>query len=152
LALLVILVSNYAAGLGNWPASWGFSLVTPATNTLNWITNELTGVSSSLSSFLTLDILNPLQRWLSDLPWWLVAAVVGMVGWGRGGVRRGLLLAGCVLLLGLMPAPNGYTFQGTPSYNFVAWNDAMETLSLVLVAVVLDLAVGIPLGVAAYRW
>ena len=75
-----------------------------------------------------------------------------MVGWVRGGVRRGLLLAGCVVLLGLMQAPNGYTFQGTTSYNFVAWNDAMETLSLVLVALVLDLVVGIPLGIAAYRW
>ena len=100
------------------------------------------GISGPISSFLTLDILNPLQRWLSDLPWWLVAAVVGMVGWVRGGVRRGLLLAGCVVLLGLMQAPNGYTFQGTTSYNFVAWNDAMETLSLVLVALVLDLASG----------
>ena len=70
----------------------------------------------------------------------------------RGGVRRGILLAACVVLLGLMQAPDGYTFQGTTSYNFVAWNDAMETLSLVLVALVLDLAVGIPLGIAAYRW
>ena len=77
------------------------------------------------SNLLTLDILNPLQRWLSDLPWWFVAAVVGMVGWVRGGVKRGLLLAACVVLLGLMQAPNGYTFQGTTSYNFVAWNDAM---------------------------
>ena len=51
-----------------------------------------------------------------------------------------------------MQAPVGYTFQGTTSYNFVAWSDAMETLSLVLVALVLDLIVGIPLGIAAYRW
>ena len=63
---------------------------TPATHTLNWITNELTGVSTPISSFLTLDVLNPLQRYLSDLPWWLVAAVVGTVGWVRGGLRRGV--------------------------------------------------------------
>jgi glycine betaine/proline transport system permease protein len=150
--IATILVSRYALNLGDWPSSWGFSGVDDATRALNWITNEFTGISGPISSFLTLDVLNPLQRWLSDLPWWFVAAVVGMVGWVRGGVRRGLLLAGCVVLLGLMQAPNGYTFQGTTSYNFVAWNDAMETLSLVLVAVVLDLAVGIPLGVAAYRW
>jgi glycine betaine/proline transport system permease protein len=148
----VILVSRYALNLGDWPSTWGFSGVNDATRALNWITNEFTGISGPISSFLTLDILNPLQRWLSDLPWWLVAAVVGMVGWVRGGVRRGLFLAGCVVLLGLIQAPNGYTFQGTTSYNFVAWNDAMETLSLVLVALVLDLVVGIPLGIAAYRW
>ena len=150
--LAVILVSRYAFNLGDWPSSWGFSGVDDATRALNWITNEFTGISVPISSFLTLDILNPLQRYLSDLPWWLVAAVVGTIGWVRGGWRRGILLAGCVVLLGLMQAPIGYTFQGTTSYNFVAWNDAMETLSLVLVALVLDLAIGIPLGIAAYRW
>ena len=150
--LAAVLVANYAAGLGDWPTSWGFSLVTPATNALNWVTNELTGVSSSLSSFLTLDVLNPLQRFLSDLPWWLVAAVVAAVAWQKGGARRCVVLVACVVLLGLMQAPLGYTFQGVTSYNFSAWSDAMETLSLVLVALLLDLVIGIPVGVAAYRW
>ena len=77
---------------------------------------------------------------------------MGTIGWVRGGMRRGILLAGCVVLLGLMQAPNGYTFQGTTSYNFVAWSDAMQTLSLVIVALVSDLVIGIPLGIAAYRW
>ncbi len=148
----VVLVSRYGFNLGDWPSTWGFSAVDDATRALNWITNEFTGISTPVSSFLTLDILNPLQRWLSDLPWWLVAAAVGAIGWVRAGWRRGILLAGCVVLLGLMQAPNGYTFQGTTSYNFVAWTDAMETLSLVIVALVLDLVVGIPLGIAAYRW
>ncbi len=150
--LAVVLVANYAGGLGNWPSSWGFSIETPATNTLNWITTQLTGVSASLSSFLTLNVLNPLQRYLSDLPWWLLAAVVGAVAWHKGGPRRSALLVGCVVLLGLMQAPVGYTFEGITSYDFPAWSDAMETLSLVVVALLLDLVVGVPLGIAAYRW
>jgi glycine betaine/proline transport system permease protein len=109
-------------------------------------------VTTPISSFLTLHLLNPLQRYLYDVPWWLVAAIVGTVGWARGGWRRGLLLVGCVVLLGLMQAPIGYTFQGTVSYNFSAWADAMQTLSLILVALALDLIIGIPLGIAAYRW
>ena len=96
-----------------------------STRALNWVTNEFTGVAAPISSFLTLDILNPLQRYLGDVPWWIVAAIVGTVGWVRGGWRRGVLLAGCVLLLGLMQAPSGYTFQGTTSYDFSAWSDAM---------------------------
>jgi glycine betaine/proline transport system permease protein len=151
-ALAVILTSRYAFNLGDWPASWGFSGVDYATRKLNSITNAFTGVSGPVTSFLTLDILNPLQRYLSDVPWWLMAAVVGTIGWVRGGWRRGILLAGCVVLLGFMQAPDGYTFQGTTSYNFVAWADAMQTLSLVIVALALDLIVGIPLGIAAYRW
>jgi glycine betaine/proline transport system permease protein len=54
--------------------------------------------------------------------------------------------------MGLMQAPVGYTYQDTISYDFPAWSDAMQTLSLVIVALALDLVVGIPLGIAAYRW
>ena len=148
----LVLVCNYALGLGDWPASWGFSLVDQATNLLNWLTDTLTPITQPISSFLTLHVLNPLQRWLGDLPWWLVAAAVGTVAWARGGWRRGLLLASCVFLLGLLQAPVNYTFQGTTSYDFNAWNSAMITLSLILVALALDLLLGIPLGIAAYRW
>jgi glycine betaine/proline transport system permease protein len=124
--VVTILVAQYALNLGDWPSSWGFSIVTQVTNGMNWLTEHL--------------------------PWWLVAAAVCAIGWARGGMRRGILLATCVVLLGLMQAPVGYTFQGTTSYDFNAWTSAMITLSLVLVALVLDLAVGIPLGIAAYRW
>jgi len=150
--LAAVLISRYGLGLGDWPSSWGFSIVTQCTNALNWITDHLTGVSGSLSSFLTLDVLNPLQRFLGDFPWWLVAGLVGATAWLRGGVRRAALLVACVTLLGLMQAPVGYTFQGTTSYDFSAWTDAMQTLSLVIVALAVDLVVGIPLGIAAYRW
>jgi len=150
--LVLVLACRYGLGLGDWPAGWGFSIVDNATRALNWVTNEFTGVAGPTSRFLTLHVLNPLQRWLTDLPWWLVAGAVGTIGWARGGWRRGFLLAGCVVLMGLMQAPVGYTFQGTTSYDFSAWNDAMETFSLIVVALALDLAVGIPLGIAAYRW
>lgn len=149
--LVVVLVARYGLALGDWPSGWGFSFVDQATRALNWITNEFTGVGGPISSFLTLHVLNPLQRYLIDIPWWLVAAIVGTVGWARGNWRRGVMLASCVVLLGLMQAPVGYTFHGTTSYDFNAWNDAMETLSLVVVALALDLVVGIPLGIAAYR-
>jgi len=150
--LVVVLVSHYGLGLGDWPSTWGFSIVENATRALNWVTDKLISVTTPISTFLTLHILNPLQRFLDRLPWWLVAATVGTVGWVRGGYRRGLLLASCVLLLGLLQAPVGYTYHGTVSYDFNAWADAMQTLSLVIVALTLALFFGIPLGIAAYRW
>lgn len=150
--LAAVLVARYGFKLGDWPSGWGFSIVDHVTNGLNWVTLKLTHVSESLSSFLTLQVLNPLQRFLNDFPWWLVAALVGAVAWARGGARRAILLVGCVALMGLMQAPVGYTFQGFTSYDFAAWSDAMQTLSLVIVALALDLVIGIPLGIAAYRW
>jgi glycine betaine/proline transport system permease protein len=151
-ALCVVLVAHYGLRLGDWPAGWSFTIVDQVTNAMNWVTTKLTGVSASLSSFLTLHVLNPLQNFLGDLPWWLLAAFVGVIAWVRGGPRRALLLVACVALIGLMQAPVGYTFQGTTSYNFSAWDDAMLTLSLVVVALFLDLVLGVPLGIAAYRW
>ncbi len=148
----LVLVSHYGLGLGDWPANWGFSVVDQATNAMNWVTDKLINVTTPISTFLTLHVLNPLQRFLDRLPWWLVAAAVGTVGWARAGYRRGLLLASCVVLLGLLQAPVGYTYHGTVSYDFNAWADAMQTLSLVLVALTLALFFGIPLGIAAYRW
>jgi glycine betaine/proline transport system permease protein len=150
--LALVLVAHYGLNLGDWPSGWGFSIVDHVTNAMNWVTNRLTHVSESLSSFLTLHVLNPLQSFLNDFPWWLFAALVGAAAWARGGPRRAILLVGCVALMGLMQAPVGYTFQGYTSYDFSAWGDAMQTLSLVIVALVLDLALGIPLGIAAYRW
>lgn len=150
--LAVVLVAHYGLNLGDWPAGWGFSIVDHVTNGMNWVTTQLTSTSESLSSFLTLHVLNPLQAFLNDFPWWLLAALVGVAAWARGGPRRAVLLVGCVALIGLMQAPVGYTFQGTTSYDFSAWGDAMQTLSLVIVALVLDLVIGIPLGIAAYRW
>lgn len=150
--LVAVLVARYGFKLGDWPSGWGFSIVDHVTNGLNWVTLKLTHVSESLSSFLTLQVLNPLQRFLNDFPWWLVAALVGAAAWARGGARRAILLVGCVALMGLMQAPVGYTFQGYTSYDFSAWGDAMQTLSLVIVALALDLVIGIPLGIAAYRW
>jgi glycine betaine/proline transport system permease protein len=151
-ALGVVLVAHYGLHLGDWPAGWGFSIVDRVTNAMNWVTTQLTGVSASLSSFLTLHVLNPLQSLLGDVPWWLLVAIVGAAAWVRGGPRRAIVLAGCVALIGLTQAPVGYTFQGTTSYDFPAWSDAMVTLSLVIVALTLDLVIGVPLGIAAYRW
>ena len=150
--LATVLVAHYGLKLGDWPSGWGFSIVDHVTNGMNWVSTKLTSTSESLSSFLTLHVLNPLQSFLNDFPWWLLAALVGVAAWARGGPRRAVLLVACVVLMGLMQAPVGYTFQDTTSYDFSAWGDAMQTLSLVIVALALDLAIGIPLGIAAYRW
>ena len=61
--------------------------------------------------------------------------LVGLIGWRTGGTRAAvagvLALAGCGVL--------GF------------WDDTMVTLSLMLVAVVLALAIGVPLGIVAGR-
>ena len=72
---------------------------------------------------------------LRGLRWPGVLALVGVIGWRTGGGRAAitgvLTLAGCGVL--------GF------------WDDTMITLSLMVVAVVLALAIGVPLGIVAGR-
>ncbi len=141
--VLVVLAAHYGAGLGDFPSGWSLSVSTPINTALSTLQNRLyhfasipvVGGTSNLSSFLTLDVLNPLQRVLTALPWWVVLAVVGGAGWLFGGLRRALLLGACVVAIGLMQV----------------WSATTVTLSQVVVALVLDLLIGIPLGIAAYR-
>jgi len=142
-AVLVVLVAHYGAGLGDFPGGWSLSVSTPINNGLSTLQSNLyhfasvpvVGGTSNLSSFLTLDILNPLQHFLTALPWWVVLAAVGGAGYALGGLRRALLLGACVVAIGLMQV----------------WAATTVTLSQVVVALALDLLIGIPLGIAAYR-
>ena len=152
-ALAVVLVANYAVGLGDWPSSWGFSR-RDAGDERAQLDHERAHRRQRLALELP-DAQRPQPApALPQRP----AVVARRRGRRRGRLaaraapRRGVLLVGCVVLLGLMQAPVGYTFQGITSYDFPAWSDAMETLSLVVVALLLDLVVGVPLGIAAYRW
>ena len=76
-------------------------------------------------------ILSGLQR----LRWPGVLTLVGLIGWRTGGTSAAvtgvLAMAGCGVL--------GF------------WDDTMVTLSLMLVAVVVALAIGVPLGIVAAR-
>ncbi len=104
--LAVILVANYAGGLGDWPSGWGFSIETPATNTLNWITGQLTGRERVPLELPHAQRPEPAAA-LSERPARGGSSLpsCGAVAWQKGGPRRCVLLVGCVVLLGLMQAP-----------------------------------------------
>ena len=72
---------------------------------------------------------------LRELRWPGVLTLVGLIGWRTGGTRAAvagvLCLAGCGIL--------GF------------WDDTMVTMALMLVAVVVALAIGFPLGIVAGR-
>lgn len=140
--LLVALVSHYALSAGAFPASWSFSISGPVNTGLNWLGQHLYHFSSfpvlggtqNLSNFLTSDVLNPMTRILGDLPWWAAVFATGGAGVAVGGWRRGATLAACVTGIGLLGV----------------WTDSTVTLAQVIVALVLCILVGIPIGVLAY--
>ena len=120
----------------SWPDSWTFSVAEPANNALDWITRTFSGVTNTISDWVIRFGLDPLRHLLLGLPWWMLVLGTAVVAW-RLSRRIGLavLCGGCILAIGLL---------GT-------WDLAMDTLSQVLVAVVLSVAIAIPLGVLSAR-
>jgi glycine betaine/proline transport system permease protein len=78
-------------------------------------------------------ILGRLDRFLLWLPWPIVVVAVGLLAWRVAGWRIALL---CVFSLVL---------TGT----FGMWDPAMSTLALIGTAVIISVAIGIPLGIFA---
>ena len=72
-----------------------------------------------------------IQYFVGIFPWWVMITAVGIWGWKSSGrVTRGLLYSAMMLLIGLMGL----------------WQLMLETISLVIAAVVISLLIGLPIG------
>jgi len=102
------------------------------------IVNEYSGLLRALTQPL-LDLLVWMDQLLRESPWWLVILVVAALAWFAS--RRLVLpvvVAALMFLLGLLGL----------------WDASMQTLSIMIVAVVLSVCIGIPIGIlmASFNW
>jgi glycine betaine/proline transport system permease protein len=108
----------------------------PVNAVVNNITDTLTPITESISDNLVTYALSPLNDLLIGVPWWFLAGAVALLGLA---VSRRFSLAlftfACLGIIGVLGM----------------WADAMDTLSQVIVAVILSVAIAIPLGVASAR-
>ncbi len=145
-ALVVVgmLVGYYAAkGKYTWPAALEWNSLTGHLDSFQiWLSDQsnaahpnlffrvVTGISSGLDTLVT---------WIYDaltkLTWVGTSFVATLFAWRFGGRRAAVFM-----------------FTGLATFAaFGLWDDSMQTLSLVLAAVGLSLAVGLPLGIIAGR-
>ncbi|GAA4218382.1 glycine betaine/proline transport system permease protein [Streptosporangium album] len=134
---VILLVTGVAAWLlpAEFPQEWVLRFAEPVNEAVNWAKFSWYGVTEAVRNAATETFLNPLQTVLTTAPWWLVAAVVLAVAWRTGGPRPAVTAVGCLLATALLGL----------------WQHTMETLTTVLVGVVLALAVGLVSGIAAAR-
>lgn len=86
-----------------------------------------------------LDILIWMDHLLRGSPWWAVVLTVVVIAWlASRKLGFSLLMGGMLCLIGAIGL----------------WDASMQTLSLMIVAVVISVAIGIPIGVAmaSFRW
>jgi len=101
-----------------------------------WIETNWFEVTDWIKNVVSDFLLNPLQTVLTQSPWWLLAAAVFALALGLSGLRAALTATGCLLATALLGL----------------WQHSMETLTMVLVATVLTVLIGLVLGIASARY
>jgi glycine betaine/proline transport system permease protein len=141
---LTIGVAALLAKIANtkeFPSWLTVDLATPVNKAADWANNHLRkgipiiGGTGPLSDFIVRQLLTPLRDLLLNLPWWAVIVVISAIAWSSGGPK---LAAVCTVCL------TGIAALRT-------WDLAMDTLSQVLVAVIISLMLAIPIGVLCGR-
>jgi glycine betaine/proline transport system permease protein len=130
-----VLIGRYVLVQQGFPEGPRIDLVTPTDAAVDWIQANLAWLTSAIGDFLILYCLDPIVNLLLGVPWWMVAGGFAIAAWRFSGWKLAIFTAFAFLGIGLLGM----------------WDDAMNTLSLVMVTVVIALVFALPLGVLAAR-
>lgn len=139
-ALVVCLVA-WGPSMG-FPVEWGSPIGAEVDEWVHWLTINGSWFFDGIKTAVT-KILISIEDFLLWLPWPAFVLGAGFVAWKLSGRGMALFSVVALILVGLMGSLPGS--QGT------IWEGAMETLSLIVVAVGISLLIGLPLGVLASR-
>ncbi|MBB3066238.1 ABC transporter permease [Limibacillus halophilus] len=136
LSAVALIAVTFVLGLGSvafqsYPSAAEISTGTFWGDILRWININFFDQLEGLKNALLLNLLIPFKRFLLDLPWLGVAALLALAGWSLGRWR----LAATVAALAFLIAATGQ------------WEKAMITVYLCGISVVLAGLIGIPIGI-----
>lgn len=142
LLALLLLINRYGAPFGEFPESWNLELSRPVDQAVDWMRDNLYQIgdlpigTGPLSDFLVIYGINPLRSFLQNwLPWPLVILGVALLTYAVAGWRLALFSAVGMVFIGLLGM----------------WAHSMNTLSQVIVAVIVTTLIALPLGVLSAR-
>ena len=133
--VLALAVLAHLLKLDEFPRRLHVDLANPVNSVNNWIGDHLRHATQSFSDWLVIHVLTPLRDLFQKAAWWLIVLVATATGWRSGGWRLGAICGACMVAIA----------------SLAVWDLAMDTLSQVLVAVVLSMVVAFPIGVLAGR-
>lgn len=136
----LLLIALYFFGgdvkwMSTFPRALEMSFREPIDFAVDWLTVHpgFIGVTKAIRAFIFLYLLDPLDNFLSGLPWWYVMAVIGLIVWVS--VNRRFAVITLVFLV----------FLGAAGL----WEVSMFTLAGTSVSVILCMLIGVPIGIAA---
>ena len=132
---LISFIDSSLFKIGTFPEDWKLSIRQPIADGVKSLTVNpgFIAFTKGLRGFIYLNLLRPLDTFLTHIPWWYTTGIFVAIGYFTVGLR----FAFVTLLLLLFIGANGI------------WPQAMITLSSVLVSVILCFAIGVPLGIIA---
>jgi glycine betaine/proline transport system permease protein len=140
-AAVAVAVAGRFAGRLDWPGAWVVNIAEPVNSAVDWMTGHLysgvpyIGGTADWAGYFTTWVLDPLRDGLQWLPWWSVLLVVAALAWLIGTWRTALTAVLAMAAIGVLGA----------------WKPSLDTLSQVLAAVAVTLALGFATGIAAAR-
>ena len=140
--LAIVVAAQLAlSAVGGFPESWAIGLADWIDDARRWIINNQTTHWSFSFIFNPISDsidwgLRTVERFLLWLPWYVVAAAGGMVAASALGMRAGLLAAVGVLYFGAIEL----------------WEESLQTVALMTVAVGISVAIGVPVGILSARY
>ena len=136
LVAIAVFIGRQVLRQQDFPSSWTVSIEAPVNEAVSWILRTFGGVTTAITNVTVKYALDPLRSLLTDVPWWMVAGFAALIGW-RVSRRWGLAVLAfvCITAVGVLGM----------------WNESMDTLSQVMVAVVVSVALAIPIGIWCAR-
>ncbi len=136
LALVLVYLSRTQFWAAEWAdLGWGRAFAEVTDRAVDGFTSSISPATGAIKDGISYSLLNPLQSFLADSPWWLAFLGIAAIAFVIGGVRA---------LLVAVPALLGIWFFGL-------WHNAMITLAMTLVATALCMALAVVVGVAMAR-
>ena len=138
--VLLLSLGLRAVGVDKFPTGLRVNLSPPVEALVSWMQINLYDIGGSgigtgpLRDFLIIQVFQPLNHFLADqLPWLVLIFSVGYLGWLAATWRLALQAVALMSLIGLVGM----------------WSPAMDTLGQTMVAVLICILLGLPLGIAA---
>ena len=97
---------------------------------VKWLLANFAGLFDAVSNAILWVLVN-IEQFFLWVPWWVFVILVFASGWRFGSIRRGVMYAALLFLIGC----------------FGLWELMIYTLSIVFVSVIVSLLAGIPVGI-----
>ena len=132
---IISFVNSNIYEIGTFPSEWKLSIRQPIADGVKALTVHpgFIGFTKGLRAFVYLNLLHPLDVFLTHIPWWFTMGIFIAIGYFTVGLRFAFITSLLLLFIGACGI----------------WTQSMITLSSVLVSVFLCFALGVPLGIIA---